>query len=93
MKFYSNLQNYAPFILFTALFSGIIAPALWSDGMFTDGIIYADISRNLAEGYGSFWHLHFSETLIHDFYGHPPLAFYLTSLLFNIFGDTIFIER
>lgn len=93
MRFYFYIQKYASYFLFFALFIGITAPALWSDGMFMDGAIYADISRNLAQGNGSFWHLHFTQTMMHNFYEHPPLAFYLNSFLFKIFGDSIFVER
>jgi len=85
-------RNY-PYVLFASVFLIILTPTLFTDGMFMDGTIYSVISRNLAEGYGSFWHLHFSQTLMYDFYGHPPLVFYLTSLLFKIFGDSMFVER
>ncbi len=82
-----------PYILFASAFLIVLTPTLFTDGMFSDGAIYSVISRNLAEGNGSFWHLHFSDTLMKDFYGHPPLVFYLTSIGFKIFGDSIFVER
>ena len=31
------------------------------DGMFMDGVLYASVSNNLAQGYGSLWFLKFSE--------------------------------
>jgi len=76
-----------------ALFLGINAPSLFSEGMFMDGLIYSTISRNLAEGKGSFWNLFFSTTYFTHFYEHPPLAIGLESILFSVFGDTIYIER
>ncbi|NOZ34445.1 MAG: hypothetical protein GXO80_04000 [Chlorobi bacterium] len=85
--------KYYPYFFISALFLGITAPALWSNGMFMDGTIYAGISRNLAEAYGSFWNMKFSETIMNPFFGHPPLAFYLESLGFRIFGDSIYVER
>ena len=79
------------FIIF--LFLGIVSTELFSDGMFMDGLIYADISRNMAEGLGSFWKPHFTDTLFNVFYEHPPLAFGLQSIFFKLFGDNIYIER
>ena len=57
-----------------------------------DGLYYATIAKNLANGLGSFWQLYFTE-LDGVFYGHPPLAMGLQSILFSIFGDSIYIER
>ena len=57
-----------------------------------DGLYYATIARNLANGLGSFWQLYFTE-LDGVFHGHPPLAIGLQSILFSIFGDNIYIER
>jgi len=71
----------------------IISPKLFSHGMFMDGLWYAVLSRNLAEGIGSFWHLKFTETIYKSFYEHPPLAFGLESILFSIFGDSYLVER
>lgn len=81
------------YFLFVALFIGILTPSLFTDGMFMDGSIYAVISRNLAEGNGTFWNLYFSDTVFPVFREHPPLALYLGSLGFHIFGDNIFPER
>lgn len=84
----------APFYLCVlALFIGIVSPALFSDGMFMDGLIYANIAKNLADGMGSFWYLKFSESWFSNFHEHPPLAMALQSLFFRIFGDTMYVER
>lgn len=58
-----------------------------------DGLLYADIARNLAEGRGTFWKPHLTEGLYSDFYEHPPLAFGLQSIFFKLFGDSIYVER
>ena len=88
------MKNNVPFyIIVLGLFLGVCAPSLWSDGMFMDGLYYATISRNLAEGLGSFWQLYFTETSYPIFYEHPPLAIGLQSIFFQIFGDSIYVER
>ncbi|MFD2564603.1 ArnT family glycosyltransferase [Aquimarina rubra] len=71
----------------------IIADNLFSQGMFMDGSIYATISKNLSNNIGTFWYPHFTETIAPQFHGHPPLALGLQSIFFNIFGDSIFVER
>ncbi len=71
----------------------IISPNMLSDGMFMDGLLYAVISKNLANGLGDFWNLHLTKTLYPVFHEHPPLAFGLQSLFFKVLGDSIYIER
>lgn len=83
-----------PFLLITiSLFLIIVSPNLFSNGMFLDGLLYADISRNLSEGIGSLWFLSATETMFKDFHEHPPLAFWLEGLLFYVLGDSIYVER
>lgn len=81
------------YILIIVLFICIVAPNLFSKGMFMDGLIYATVARNMAEGAGSFWYPHFSETLFNQFHEHPAFAIGLQSLWFRIFGDSIYVER
>ncbi|MEN9914150.1 MAG: hypothetical protein RL528_895, partial [Bacteroidota bacterium] len=89
-----KLKMHHYFYLFVGfLFLEIVSVELFSDGMFMDGLLYADISRNMAEGLGSFWKPHLTYGLFPEFYEHPPLAFGLQSLLFKIFGDSIYVER
>ena len=66
---------------------------MFSDGMFMDGLFYAAISHNLAQGMGSFWDLFLTHTLFPHFQGHPPLAFGIQSLFFKYLGSSIYIER
>lgn len=81
------------FILITFL------PRSIDDTMFMDGVTYAAIARNMAQGIGSFWRPFFAHSfwLPYDngdyFSGHPPLQFGLQSLLFSVFGDTPAVEN
>ena len=88
-----NRKTTPYFLIVFALFLGVSAPALFSDGMFMDGLLYATVAKNLANGIGSFWYLHLSETLYPVFHEHPPLAIGIQSILFRILGDSIYIER
>ena len=69
-----------------------ILPRLMSHGMFLDGVTYATIARNMAHGLGSFWKMHYTQTLGAEFYGHPPLGIWLQSLAFRMFGDSVYVE-
>jgi 4-amino-4-deoxy-L-arabinose transferase-like glycosyltransferase len=81
------------YIAIAGIFMLIICHSWLSDGMFMDGTIYATISRNLANGLGTFWQPHLTNTLFPAFVEHPPLAFGLEGTLFRIFGDSRFVER
>ncbi len=69
-----------------------LAPFWCRQGMFFDGLDYASISRNLAIGRGTFWHTSYSRTLYPVFYEHPPLLFWLQSLLFRV-SESVFVEK
>lgn len=71
----------------------LLTAGLWQQGMFMDGVYYATVARNLAEGDGTFWNMHFTRTLHADFYDQPPLAIFLQSLWFRVFGDSLYVER
>ncbi len=88
-----TIQNRLFILITVAFFLVSLLPALLKQGMFVDGVTYAAISRNLAIGEGSFWDLHYFTIPGHTFYGHPPLAFGLESLLFRLFGDHFLVER
>lgn len=89
-----KIKNHHYFYLFVSfLFLGIVSVELFSEGMFMDGLIYADIARNMSEGLGTFWKPHFTQTFLPEFYEHPPLALGLQSLFFSVLGDTIYTER
>ncbi|MCB0685052.1 MAG: glycosyltransferase family 39 protein [Saprospiraceae bacterium] len=80
-------------ILTVSVFTAVLFPTLAQDGMFLDGVTYSAISRNLADGLGSFSHPHYTKTLYADFNEHPPLVFILQSFFFRLFGDAFYTER
>jgi len=71
----------------------LILPTLLQDGMFMDGLLYSCVSKNLADGLGSFWFPHYSKTLHPFFDQQPPLGFGIQSVFFKLFGDSIYVER
>lgn len=89
----STAPHSRPLIGTVVLAGFLLLPSMASVGMFVDGIMYAAISRNLAVGVGSIWAPHFSEGLFPVFHQHPPLVFWLQSLLFRVLGDSYLTER
>jgi 4-amino-4-deoxy-L-arabinose transferase-like glycosyltransferase len=82
------------FGLFTALlFVTAYGYTIFTDGMFFDGVFYAAIANNLANGIGTFWEMQYTTTLHATFHEQPPLALFLQSLFFRLFGDSIYVER
>ena len=69
------------------------------EGMSSDGLIYASISRNLAIGKGSLWapYLSSSYWLPYQkstiFFEHPPAWFWVESLFFKVLGDGVHVEK
>jgi 4-amino-4-deoxy-L-arabinose transferase-like glycosyltransferase len=86
-------KNTVLFALTSALFMLVISFSQWTDGMFMDGLYYATVARNMAEGVGTFWKPSMSPGMFIEFTGHPPLAYWLQSIWFRIFGDSIYVER
>ncbi|MGK0366790.1 MAG: 4-amino-4-deoxy-L-arabinose transferase-like glycosyltransferase, partial [Saprospiraceae bacterium] len=91
-------MKHLPFRIFTlAIFIVLIVPLLVQDGMFMDGVLYAAVAKNQAEGFGSFWQPIFTDTWnkhgVHTFHEHPPLVFGIQSLFFKILGTSIYVER
>ncbi|MBL4593352.1 MAG: glycosyltransferase family 39 protein [Flavobacteriales bacterium] len=76
-----------------SLFSILILSGLVQKGMFLDGITYAAISNNLANGLGGFFHPHYTKTWYNEFYMQPPLVFGVQSLFFKLFGSGFLAER
>ena len=78
---------------------GMYLPRLAVEGMFADGLCYAAIARNMAEGRGTLWEPFFSTSfwLPYNtgsiFYENLPLTFWLQSWFFKIFGDHWWTER
>jgi 4-amino-4-deoxy-L-arabinose transferase-like glycosyltransferase len=80
-------------LLTSAVFILILLPKLVQDGMFLDGITYAAISKNLANGLGNFWSPQYTLSIDPVFHSHPPLVFFLQSQFFILLGNGIYTER
>src|SRR5690349_12292063 len=88
------MKKQFPFwILAASVLIALILPTLLQDGMFMDGLLYACVSKNLADGLGSFWFPHYSKTLHPFFDQQPPLGFGIQAVFFKLFGDSIYVER
>lgn len=90
---FGSVSKHSGVLFLFACFALLLVPKIFQEGLFMDGCIYGSVARNLSQGSGSFWQLSFSQTLLHPFHEHPPLAFALQSLVFKVFGDQFFIER
>ena len=87
-------SNNTPFwLLLIGLFLILVSKSLLTEGMFFDGVTYASISRNMAEGQGKFWNPHYTQTLYPEFRQHPPLALGMEALAFKAFGDHLWVEK
>lgn len=88
------MQKQFPFHVFTAaVLVALVLPTALQDGMFMDGLLYACVSKNLADGIGTFWFPHLSKTLHSFFDQQPPLGFGIQAVFFEIFGGSIYVER
>ncbi|MPM26250.1 hypothetical protein SDC9_72751 [bioreactor metagenome] len=94
------LQNpHSPFILLTLCIMIVLTlPVLIQDGMFMDSVLFTSVSHNLSQGIGSFWFPQFSpRNLAIDgvpgFLEQPPLGYFIQSLFFRVFGDSMYVER
>lgn len=58
-----------------------------------DGMLYISVSKNLADGLGTFWEPHFSLTYYTVFREQPPLYFGLLAFFYKIFGTSMYVER
>jgi 4-amino-4-deoxy-L-arabinose transferase-like glycosyltransferase len=79
--------------LAAAVCLALILPRIAQAGMFVDGVTYAVLARNLANGTGTFWAPSFSATVYPVFYEQPPLGVALESLAFRALGDHLYVER
>jgi 4-amino-4-deoxy-L-arabinose transferase-like glycosyltransferase len=94
MKRSFQISATLPFYLFAAgVYLLIVYQDLLSNGMFLDGLIYSTVSKNLANGIGTFWDPHFTSTCLQEFHEHPPLAFGFQSIFYTLFGENRLIDR
>ncbi len=75
-----------------ALMFVLFVPAIFSEGMFVDGLTYAALARNWVEGRGTFWFLHYTNDLLADFHSHPPFGMTGLALGYYLFGDSHYVE-
>lgn len=76
-------------MLFVAL--GTFVFPMFSRGMFLDGLIYGDLSRNV--DYSHMWINTLYSYQSEPFIGHPPMMFWLQGLFFKILGDHFWTEH
>ncbi|HKK63204.1 MAG TPA: hypothetical protein VJ951_11600 [Bacteroidales bacterium] len=93
----NRITNLALWILSIGTITCLVLPGLFMDGMFTDGIQYTCVSKNLSNGLGSFWFPFVSETWGKEggsfFLEQPPLLYGLQAPFFKILGDSMYTER
>lgn len=83
-----------PFIVLTlAVLTILLLPQVFQEGLFMDGLIYSTLGHNLANGIGTFWFPKFSETIMAEYYEHPPLVYGIQSLFFRLMGDAFYVEK
>lgn len=80
-------------LLVCALVTATVLSRAASEGMFLDGLVYAVISRNFAEGLGTAWDPYFSATMFPHFSEHPPASFWFQAVAFRLFGDSVYVEK
>jgi len=92
-----NKKSLPFWILTIAIFIIVVAPSLIQEGMFMDGLLYLGVSKNMAQGIGTFWEPIFSYSWHSSgsdfFHEQPPLGFGLQAIFFKVFGFSIYVER
>lgn len=80
-------------ILFVlTLYFLLIGHKLLRLGIHGDGVEYATVARNMADGLGTFWKPYLDDTIHPVFHEHPPLVFWIQSHFFRLFGDGPYFE-
>jgi 4-amino-4-deoxy-L-arabinose transferase-like glycosyltransferase len=80
-------------LLLSLVFLSLLGWRLMLIGMFVDGLWYATMAHNMAQGIGSAWRPYFSATCDPVFFGHPPLVIILESVFFRVFGSGFWVEK
>ncbi|MEQ1747067.1 MAG: glycosyltransferase family 39 protein [Saprospiraceae bacterium] len=85
-------------LLAVVFIAALFLPRVLTQGMFGDGLLYASMARNLAEGKGSYWAPFFSSGYwvpgLPVFYQeNPPLMLWIQSLFFHALGDHWWVEK
>lgn len=87
------MKTWPLYVAVAAVFLALVSGSLTTTGMFMDGLIYSNISANMADGVGSFWHPVYTATHHPDFYEHPPLALGLLALFYKVLGTHIWVTK
>ncbi len=92
MKSILSLKSFPFWLLTFSFILLLVVSQLVQDGIFNDGVLYISVSKNLADGLGTFWHPHFNK-VYPVFREQPPLYFGLLAVFFKIFGTGMYTER
>ena len=87
-----NPNSYLYFFVVGA-FLIVTGQLMFAKYMFMDGLYYTTIARNIAVGDCTVWDLKFTNTFFTHFHEHPPLAMWLESLYFEVFGSNWFVDK
>jgi hypothetical protein len=74
-------------LLVLGLYLALTLPKLLTLGLFQDGVVFASVARNMAEGLGDFWTPRFTDTAYRLEFMHPPIGPWILSHFFGWFGD------
>jgi 4-amino-4-deoxy-L-arabinose transferase-like glycosyltransferase len=75
-----------------SIFCLLVCHNILTVGRNGDGVHYAAVARNMAQGWGTFWAPYLSETFFKVHYEHPPLVYWIQSLFFRLLGDSPYVE-
>ena len=92
MTFLQKPTAFALLVLAT-VWVWMIAPFWLQEGMFLDGLIYASVAQNLADGLGSFWAPVYQPSASVPYSEQLPLFTGLESLFFRALGGSVWTER
>ncbi len=89
----ARLSSRKALILFVlTLYFLLLGYKLLRLGIHGDGVEYASVARNMADGVGTFWKPYLDDTIHPVFHEHPPLVFWIQSHFFRLFGDGPYLE-
>jgi 4-amino-4-deoxy-L-arabinose transferase-like glycosyltransferase len=90
----SKLSSRNVLILFVlTLYFLLLGYKLMRLGIHGDGLEYATVARNMADGLGTLWKPYLDDAIHPVFHEHPPLVFWFQSIFFRLFGDGPYFEN
>ena len=92
MAFFQKPTAFALLVVAT-VWVWMIAPFWLQEGMFLDGLIYASVAQNLADGIGTFWAPVYQWSASVPYSEQLPLFTGLESLFFRTLGGSVWTER